>query len=59
MSISLILRTQGMLLLFLGITMSIPGIVALFYNEETYLSFFPSAITTMLTGLLLGMLLKE
>jgi len=33
--------------------MSIPGIVALFYNEETYMSFFPAAITTMLTGLLL------
>lgn len=53
MSISLILRTQGVLLLFLGITMSIPGIVALFYNEETYTPFFPAAIATLSTGLLL------
>ncbi len=53
MSFTLILRTQGMLLLFLGITMTIPGITALVYNEDTYTSFFPAAISTILAGILL------
>ncbi len=53
MSFTLILRTQGMLLLFLGLAMTIPGITALCYSEDTYMSFFPAAISTILTGILL------
>ena len=58
MSISLILRTQGMLLVFLGITMTVPGMIALFYNEQTFNSFFTAAIITVLIGLLLTSVFK-
>ena len=53
MSFTLILRTQGVLLLFLGLTMSVPGIVAMLYKEDTFMSFFPAAILTILAGTLL------
>lgn len=58
MSFSLILRTQGLLLIFLGLTMSIPGMIAFCYQEDTYMSFFPAAITTILAGILLTGIFK-
>jgi len=58
MSYTLILRTQGLLLIFLGLAMAIPGIIAFGYHEDTYMSFFPAAITTILAGILLTGIFK-
>ncbi|MFC1590991.1 TrkH family potassium uptake protein [Thermodesulfobacteriota bacterium] len=53
MSYGLILRIQGFLLIFLGISMCAPALVAVAYGDFDVQAFLLSIIITLLTGLLL------
>jgi len=53
MSFSLVFRVQGFLLLFLGVAMCAPPLVALWYGEAAWMSFLKAIVITLMSGGLL------